>query len=84
MQRPKRFRYSYPNFFHSLQIALEQSDNRDGKEPIPCPKPIHLPPTHWATPFTFLEKGVFLAEMIKIKTNIMWFLLHFIKITIPL
>ncbi|KUH40971.1 hypothetical protein M2E15_4754 [Bacillus mycoides] len=28
---------------------------------IPCPKPIHLPPTH----FAFLEEGVFLAKMIK-------------------
>ncbi len=27
---------------------------------ISCPKPIHLPPTH----FTFLEEGVFLAKMI--------------------
>ncbi|PEA28284.1 hypothetical protein, partial [Bacillus toyonensis] len=27
---------------------------------IPCPKPIHLPPTH----FAFLEGGVFLAKMI--------------------
>ena len=27
---------------------------------IPCPKPIHLPPTH----FAFLEEGVFLAKMI--------------------
>ncbi len=25
----------------------------------PYPKAIHLPPTHWATPFTFLEVGVF-------------------------
>ncbi|PEQ03351.1 hypothetical protein CN587_18805 [Bacillus wiedmannii] len=30
---------------------------------IPCPKPIHLPPTH----FAFLEEGVFLAKMIKYK-----------------
>ncbi|AIM34929.1 hypothetical protein DF16_pBMB400orf00094 (plasmid) [Bacillus thuringiensis serovar kurstaki str. YBT-1520] len=28
---------------------------------IPCSKPIHLPPTH----FAFLEEGVFLAKMIK-------------------
>ncbi len=28
---------------------------------ISCPKPIHLPPTH----FAFLEEGVFLAKMIK-------------------
>ncbi|PEK40592.1 hypothetical protein CN586_26025, partial [Bacillus toyonensis] len=28
---------------------------------IPCSKPIHLPPTH----FAFLEEGVFLARMIK-------------------
>ncbi|MCU4760214.1 hypothetical protein OCA26_29650, partial [Bacillus cereus] len=28
---------------------------------IPCPKPIHLLPTH----FAFLEEGVFLAKMIK-------------------
>ncbi|PFU38217.1 hypothetical protein COK86_26065 [Bacillus cereus] len=28
---------------------------------IPCPKPMHLPPTH----FAFLEEGVFLAKMIK-------------------
>ncbi|OPD56312.1 hypothetical protein BVG01_25245 [Bacillus anthracis] len=27
---------------------------------IPCPKPIHLPPTQ----FAFLEEGVFLAKMI--------------------
>ncbi|MGE1218450.1 hypothetical protein ACQJ1E_29610, partial [Bacillus toyonensis] len=27
---------------------------------ISCPKPIHLPPTH----FAFLEEGVFLAKMI--------------------
>ncbi|PDY74579.1 hypothetical protein CN382_28530 [Bacillus cereus] len=26
---------------------------------IPCPKQIHLPPTH----FAFLEEGVFLAKM---------------------
>ncbi|MES5930139.1 hypothetical protein QCI77_30015 [Bacillus cereus group sp. MG9] len=32
---------------------------------IPCPKPIHLPPTH----FAFLEEGVFLAKMIKQKLN---------------
>ena len=25
-------------------------------------EPIHLPPTHWATPFAFLEEGVFLAK----------------------
>ncbi|WP_218923456.1 hypothetical protein, partial [Bacillus toyonensis] len=30
---------------------------------IPCPNPIHLPPTH----FAFIEEGVFLAKMIKIK-----------------
>ncbi len=29
---------------------------------IPCSKPIHLPPTH----FAFLEEGVFLAKMIKL------------------
>ncbi|EOP49077.1 hypothetical protein IKQ_05264 [Bacillus cereus VDM053] len=28
---------------------------------IPCPKPMHLPPTN----FAFLEEGVFLAKMIK-------------------
>jgi hypothetical protein len=30
---------------------------------IPCPKPIHLPPTN----FAFLEEGVFLAKMINNK-----------------
>ncbi|PEB90722.1 hypothetical protein COF62_19970 [Bacillus toyonensis] len=29
---------------------------------MPCTKPIHLPPTH----FAFLEEGVFLAKMIKL------------------
>ncbi|RAN71137.1 hypothetical protein B5P42_30640 [Bacillus sp. SRB_331] len=29
---------------------------------IPCPKPIHLPPTH----FAFLKEGVFLAKMINL------------------
>ncbi|KMP27704.1 hypothetical protein TU52_23665 [Bacillus cereus] len=33
---------------------------------IPCSKPIHLPPTH----FAFLEEGVFLAKMIKKKIGI--------------
>ncbi len=32
---------------------------------IPCPKPIHLPPTH----FAFLEEGVFLAKMINDSTD---------------
>ncbi|PEK10664.1 hypothetical protein CN681_10745 [Bacillus toyonensis] len=32
---------------------------------IPCPKPIHLLPTH----FAFLEEGVFLAKMIKFFYN---------------
>ncbi|WP_217899661.1 hypothetical protein, partial [Bacillus cereus] len=32
---------------------------------IPCSKPIHLPPTH----FAFLEEGVFLAKMIKLNLN---------------
>jgi metal-responsive CopG/Arc/MetJ family transcriptional regulator len=31
-----------------IQYALEQSDNRDGKKAIPCPKAIHPLPTHWA------------------------------------
>ena len=29
------------------------------------PTDIHLPLTHWATPFTFLEVGVFCRETIK-------------------
>ncbi len=32
---------------------------------ISYPKPIHLPPTH----FAFLEEGVFLAKMIKKETQ---------------
>jgi hypothetical protein len=30
-----------------------------------CLTDIHLPPTHWATPFTFLEMGVLCEKMIK-------------------
>ncbi len=30
-----------------------------GSVAISFPKAIHLPPTHWAPPFSFLEVGVF-------------------------
>ncbi len=36
---------------------------------IPCPKTIHLPPTH----FSFLEEGVFLAKMINEQNNLTWY-----------
>nr|WP_245592148.1 hypothetical protein [Ectobacillus panaciterrae] len=39
-----------------LQITVGQSG---WHITIPCPKAIHLHPTHWAAPFPFLEDGVF-------------------------
>ncbi|MFY0127440.1 hypothetical protein P3K83_17525, partial [Bacillus cytotoxicus] len=38
----------------------------------PYPKAIHLPPTHWATPFTFLEVGVFSPIVDKLDRKEKW------------
>ncbi|MEW4286160.1 hypothetical protein [Priestia koreensis] len=42
--------------FHLIQVALDHSTSRtiEIAKAIPCPKAIHPPLTHWASPFKFL------------------------------
>jgi hypothetical protein len=66
-------RYDTPDIpIHAIRDVLLLCSDSHSKNKVDWmgsfslpPTDIHLPLTHWATPFTFLEVGVFCRETIK-------------------